>query len=206
LVAGWQRINSDEVSSAAFEEVDSKSQAGLLSRMRKRLSIERVRKGMKAKRPPRALSSAGSERPSKPLDSQSNEPKITVEESVNSNVDVDTLRQQSTLTVEDLAIEAFNLSEHSKTVVSVSRSLGSPTLTLRRRASDSSVLTLVAGWELSWYRYEIQAEGQMMEISISGRGSDLSDLSAEDLVGNVSLGASGELQRVVPDQVQSAVA
>ena len=54
------------------------------------------------------------------------------------------------------AIEAFNASEHPRTIAGVARSLGPPIVSVPPgRRSSPSLVDIVVAWELCWYRYEI---------------------------------------------------
>ena len=50
------------------------------------------------------------------------------------------------------AIEAFNVSEHPRTVAGVARSLGLPIVAIRPSESRSSIVAVLVAWELCWYR------------------------------------------------------
>ena len=53
------------------------------------------------------------------------------------------------------ALELFNASAHPRTVAGVARSLGAPIVAVRPSPTEGSVVTIVVGWELSWYRFEV---------------------------------------------------
>ncbi|HSS61194.1 MAG TPA: hypothetical protein VLK30_07040, partial [Candidatus Limnocylindrales bacterium] len=53
------------------------------------------------------------------------------------------------------AIEVFNNSEHRRTVAGVARSLGAPDVSIHPNMEHSSLVDIVASWELCWYRYQV---------------------------------------------------
>ena len=53
------------------------------------------------------------------------------------------------------ALDLFNGSSHPRTVAGVARSLGAPIVAVRPSLTEGSVVTIVVGWELSWYRFEV---------------------------------------------------
>jgi hypothetical protein len=57
------------------------------------------------------------------------------------------------------ALELFNASGHPRTVAGVSRSLGAPMVSVRPSTTAGAVVDVVVGWELSWYRYAVDAQG-----------------------------------------------
>ena len=53
------------------------------------------------------------------------------------------------------ALDLFNGSAHPRTVAGVARSLGAPIVAVRPSPTEGSVVTIASGWELSWYRFEV---------------------------------------------------
>ena len=54
------------------------------------------------------------------------------------------------------AAEAFNASEHPRTVAGIARSLGLPVVSVRPADSSPSTMRILVAWELCWYRYEAE--------------------------------------------------
>jgi hypothetical protein len=77
------------------------------------------------------------------------------------------------------ALEAFNQTEHVKTVAGVARSLGRPTVAARATGPGSRV-TIVVSWELCWYRYEVELSEDGSGVHQAAQGYELEELEAED--------------------------
>jgi hypothetical protein len=85
-----------------------------------------------------------------------------------------------------VAIDAFNASEHPRTLAGIARSLGLPIVSVRPVADHPSLVDIVAAWELCWYRYEIDlAEGDRAAVRVAAQGDELSELHEEQLEENV---------------------
>jgi hypothetical protein len=91
------------------------------------------------------------------------------------------------------AIEAFNSSEHPRTVAGVARSLGSPVVSVRASQTHQSVVKVVAAWELCWYRYEIDLADEAGGVRVAAQGSELSELDPGEHEGNAGADESGLL-------------
>jgi hypothetical protein len=92
------------------------------------------------------------------------------------------------------AIEVFNASDHPRTVAGVARSLGAPFVVVRPSETEGSIVSIVAGWELCWYRYEVDLADEAAGVRVSGRGEELSELDPADQVPNAAADERGELQ------------
>lgn len=75
------------------------------------------------------------------------------------------------------AIEAFNASEHPRTVAGVARSLGLPIVSVRPVADRPSVVHLVVAWELCWYRYEYDLADEDAGVRVDAQGQELDELA-----------------------------
>jgi hypothetical protein len=75
------------------------------------------------------------------------------------------------------AIEAFNASEHPRTVAGVARSLGLPIVSVHPVANHPSVVHLVIAWELCWYRYEFDLADEAGGVRLGGQGQELDELT-----------------------------
>lgn len=75
------------------------------------------------------------------------------------------------------AIEAFNASEHPRTVAGVARSLGLPIASVRPVDDHPSVVQLVIAWELCWYRYEFDLADEDGGVRLGGQGQELDELT-----------------------------
>jgi hypothetical protein len=91
------------------------------------------------------------------------------------------------------AVEAFNSSEHPRTVAGVARSLGAPGVSVRPSDDRPSVVNVVVSWELCWYRYEIDLSDERPSVRVSGQGYELDELPAEELEVNAAADDRGAL-------------
>jgi hypothetical protein len=91
------------------------------------------------------------------------------------------------------AIEVFNNSEHRRTVAGVARSLGVPTVSIRPNEDHSSLVDIVASWELCWYRYEVDLSDDVPVVRVAAQGYELDELSAREKEANASYDEHGAL-------------
>jgi hypothetical protein len=94
------------------------------------------------------------------------------------------------------ALDLFNASSHPRTVSGVARSLGAPIVAARPSATEGSVVTIVVGWELSWYRFEVDLADEAAGPRITGQGTELAELDAADQVPNAAADDHGQLHLV----------
>jgi hypothetical protein len=92
------------------------------------------------------------------------------------------------------AIEAFNGSEHARTIAGVARSLGSPSVSVRPFEGRPSIVSVVAAWELCWYRYEVDLSDDRSGVRLAAQGAELEELSDEERDGNATADADGFLE------------
>ncbi len=92
-----------------------------------------------------------------------------------------------------VAIEIFNGSEHARTIAGVARSLGSPVVSVRPSATTPSVVNVVASWELTWYRFEIDLADELSGVRVAGQGAELSELPPDEREGNAEADENGLL-------------
>lgn len=91
------------------------------------------------------------------------------------------------------AVEAFNSSEHPRTVAGVARSLGAPGVSVRPSDARPSVVNVVVSWELCWYRYEIDLSDDGPSVRLTGQGYELDELPPEELEINAAADDRGAL-------------
>lgn len=90
------------------------------------------------------------------------------------------------------AVEVFNASEHPKTLTGVARSLGPPiVVSVRPSPTEGAVVWIVVGWELTWYRFEVDLGNEAAGVRITQQGSELDELSEQDRTPNASAQADG---------------
>jgi hypothetical protein len=95
------------------------------------------------------------------------------------------------------AIDAFNASEHPRTVAGVARSLGIPIVSVRPVPGRPSVVRVVVAWELYWYRYELDLADEDAGVPVVGQGQELDELAEEEREPNAICLETGTL--AVPD-------
>jgi hypothetical protein len=91
------------------------------------------------------------------------------------------------------ALELFNVSDHTRTVGGVARSLGAPAVSVRPRTDRPSVVTITVMWELSWYRFEIDLSDEAGGVRRDAQGDELSELSEEEQTINAAADERGAL-------------
>ncbi len=91
------------------------------------------------------------------------------------------------------AVELFNASRHRRTVAGVARSLGEPLVAVRPSATEGSIVSIVVGWELSWYRYEVDLADEEAGVRLVAQGAELTELEPEDQAPNAVADERGAL-------------
>ncbi|HTT31501.1 MAG TPA: hypothetical protein VMG37_24010 [Solirubrobacteraceae bacterium] len=91
------------------------------------------------------------------------------------------------------AVEVFNNSEHRRTVAGVARSLGAPTVSIHPNMGHSSLVHIVASWELCWYRYEVDLSDEVPVVRVAAQGYELDELTPEERQPNASYDEHGAL-------------
>jgi hypothetical protein len=91
------------------------------------------------------------------------------------------------------ALDLFNASAHPRTVSGVARSLGAPIVAARPSATEGSVVTIVVGWELSWYRFEVDLGDEAAGVRLVTQGTELSELEPADQMPNAAADEHGAL-------------
>jgi hypothetical protein len=91
------------------------------------------------------------------------------------------------------ALDLFNGSRHPRTVAGVARSLGPPIVAVRPSPTEGSVVTIVVGWELSWYRFEVDLGDEAAGVRLVTQGAELSELEPADQMPNAAADEHGEL-------------
>ena len=91
------------------------------------------------------------------------------------------------------AMDAFNHSEHPRTIAGVARSLGLPTVSVRPVTGRAAGVNIVVAWELSWYRYEVDLAEEIDPVQIAAQGAELDELSPQELEPNAACDADGYL-------------
>ena len=91
------------------------------------------------------------------------------------------------------ALDVFNASAHPRRISGVARSLGQPSVTVSPSDTEGSIVSIVVGWELCWYRYEVDLADEAAGVRVSGQGAELTELTASELDANAAADARGLL-------------
>jgi hypothetical protein len=91
------------------------------------------------------------------------------------------------------AIEAFNSSEHTRTVAGVARSLGLPWVSVLPSTEAASLVNLAVSWELCWYRYEVDLSEEVPAVRLAGQGYELDELEPAERHPNAGSDEHGRL-------------
>jgi hypothetical protein len=91
------------------------------------------------------------------------------------------------------AVEVFNGSEQTRTIAGVARSLGEPFVHVRPSRTEGAVVQIVVGWELTWYRFEVDLGNEAAGVRIAEQGTELTELADEDRVANAVFQAGGTI-------------
>jgi len=91
------------------------------------------------------------------------------------------------------ALDLFNHSEHPRRIAGIARSLGVPSVSVRPSPTEASVMTIVVGWELSWYRYEVDLGNEAAGVRVVAQGTQLQDLEPGEATPNAAADEAGGL-------------
>jgi len=91
------------------------------------------------------------------------------------------------------ALDVFNVSDHTRTVGGVARSLGAPAVCVRPRPDRPAVVSITVMWELSWYRFEVDLSDEAGGVRRDAQGDELSELIPEEQVPNAAADERGAL-------------
>ena len=91
------------------------------------------------------------------------------------------------------AIAVFNNSEHRRTVAGVARSLGAPDVSIHPNMEHSSLVDIVASWELCWYRYQVDLSDEVPVVRVAAQGYELDELTPQEREPNASYDEHGAL-------------
>jgi hypothetical protein len=91
------------------------------------------------------------------------------------------------------ATDAFNQTEHRRTVAGVARSLGAAGVNVTPDAASASLVWIVVFWELCWYRYEVDLSESRGAVRSVGQGYELDELAEHERYANASADETGAL-------------
>lgn len=108
-------------------------------------------------------------------------------------------------------VALFNATDVPQRIAGIARSLGAPTVTVRRAepgevgqrggaeggtqvaSGGASCVLIVAAWELCWYRWEVDLARAALEAPLAAQGSELEELAPADLAGNAAVDQRGSV-------------
>jgi hypothetical protein len=91
------------------------------------------------------------------------------------------------------AVERFNSSDEPRKVAGLIRSLGEPHAAVRPDPSRQMALVTVA-WELSWYQWEVNGDGEGDSVREVAKGNEVSELAEESRSWNAAVREDGSLR------------
>ena len=91
------------------------------------------------------------------------------------------------------ALDVFNLSAHPRRIAGVSRSLGVPAVSVLPSETEGAIVSIVVGWELCWYRYEVDLADEAAGVRVTAQGAELSELTPAEQVPNAAADERGRL-------------
>jgi hypothetical protein len=92
------------------------------------------------------------------------------------------------------AVDVFNAGEYPRRVASLTRSLGTPEVSVRPGEAVASSVVIVIAWELCWYTYEVDLDDmQGPQSRAIAQGTELSELGPHDRLANALADERGSL-------------
>jgi hypothetical protein len=91
------------------------------------------------------------------------------------------------------AVDAFNASPYRRTVSGISKSLGSPRVSVVPLGGIRPDVVVTLAWELSWYQYRVDPTAAPA-VRLEGRGDDASELDGRWRGWNARAGEDGALE------------
>jgi hypothetical protein len=91
------------------------------------------------------------------------------------------------------ALELFNGSDHQRTMVGLTRSLGMPWVTAVPDADQASAVTLIVAWELSWYRFRVDLGDEADPVALLQKGEEVDEIEEPLRHWNGTIDADGRL-------------
>ncbi|MEA2190849.1 MAG: hypothetical protein QOI73_970 [Solirubrobacteraceae bacterium] len=91
------------------------------------------------------------------------------------------------------ALDVFNLSAHPRRIAGVTRSLGTPMVSVLPSEVEGAIVSIVFGWELCWYRYEVDLADEAAGLRVLGQGAELTELTPAEQLANAVADERGRL-------------
>lgn len=92
------------------------------------------------------------------------------------------------------AAARFNSSEAGRTVVGLTRTLGSPRASVGASAGVPGEIRVTVAWELSWYQWGVDIGDELRPVFELGKGGEVNQLDAAARQWNAVVAADGMLR------------
>jgi hypothetical protein len=97
------------------------------------------------------------------------------------------------------AVERFNLSEQSRTVSGLMRTLGPPWISIGAAAGSPGEIRITVAWELSWYQWGVDLRDEGRPVYEIDKGYEVDQLDGPARHWNAQAEESGRLRLGAPD-------
>ncbi|HEX6455124.1 MAG TPA: hypothetical protein VF009_01250 [Solirubrobacterales bacterium] len=91
------------------------------------------------------------------------------------------------------AVARFNSSEAGRTVAGLTRTLGSPHVSIGAAAGAPDEVRITVAWELSWYQWGVDVGDELRPVFQLDKGREIDQLDAAARQWNASVGEGGRL-------------
>lgn len=92
------------------------------------------------------------------------------------------------------AVARFNASEASRTVAGLTRTLGTPWVSVGALAGAHDEVRITVAWELSWYQWAVAIGEEPRPVAEIGKGAEIAQLDAAAKQWNATVGSDGMLR------------
>jgi predicted Fe-S protein YdhL (DUF1289 family) len=91
------------------------------------------------------------------------------------------------------ALELFNGSGHQRTVAGLARTLGQPWVSALPDPNQSSAVSVLVAWELSWYRYRVDLGDEADPVMMLDKGEEIDQIDESLRAWNAALDSDGRV-------------
>jgi predicted Fe-S protein YdhL (DUF1289 family) len=91
------------------------------------------------------------------------------------------------------ALELFNGSSHQRTVAGLARTLGQPWVSALPDPAQSSAVSVLVAWELSWYRYRVDLGDEADPVMMLDKGEEIDQIDESLRDWNAGLDGEGRV-------------
>jgi hypothetical protein len=96
------------------------------------------------------------------------------------------------------AVERFNASDAARTVAGLTRTLGSPSVSIGAAAGSPSEVRVTVAWDLCWYQWGIDLGDEMRAVFQLGKGDEVEQLDGPAREWNARAEEGGRLTLGAP--------